>query len=46
MMTLANKITLSRAALSIVMFLFILMPFAWARLVAPLFLLWPRLPIG
>ena len=36
MMTLANKITLSRAALSIVMFLFILMPFAWARLVATL----------
>ena len=35
-MTLANKITLSRAALSIVMFLFILMPFAWARLVATL----------
>ena len=36
MMTLANKITLSRAALSIVMFLFILMPLAWARLVATL----------
>ncbi len=34
MMTLANKITLSRAALSIAMFLFILMPFAWARFVA------------
>lgn len=36
MMTLANKITLTRAALSIVMFLFILMPFGWARLVATL----------
>lgn len=34
MMTLANKITLSRAGLSILMFLFILMPFAWARFVA------------
>lgn len=34
MMTLANKITLIRAALSIVMFLFILMPFAWSRFVA------------
>lgn len=34
MMTLANKITLVRAALSIVMFLFILMPYAWARFVA------------
>ncbi|MBO5012034.1 MAG: CDP-diacylglycerol--glycerol-3-phosphate 3-phosphatidyltransferase [Elusimicrobiaceae bacterium] len=33
-MTLANKITLTRAALSIVMFLFILMPCGWARLVA------------
>ncbi len=36
MMTLANKITLTRAALSIVMFLFILMPFGWARMVATL----------
>jgi CDP-diacylglycerol--glycerol-3-phosphate 3-phosphatidyltransferase len=36
MMTLANKITLTRAAMSIVMFLFILMPFAWARFVATL----------
>lgn len=36
MMTLPNKITLTRAALSIVMFLFILMPFGWARLVATL----------
>ena len=35
-MTLANKITLTRAALSIVMFLFILMPCGWARLVATL----------
>ncbi len=34
MMTLANKITLARAAMSILMFLFILMPFAWARIVA------------
>ena len=34
MMTLANKITLSRAGLSILMFLFILMPFAWARFIA------------
>ena len=34
MMTLANKIKLSRAAMSILMFLFILMPFAWARIVA------------
>ena len=34
MMTLANKITLARAALAIVMFLFILMPYAWARIVA------------
>ena len=33
-MTLANKITLARAALAIVMFLFILMPYAWARIVA------------
>lgn len=33
-MTLANKITLSRAGLSILMFLFILMPFAWARFIA------------
>lgn len=36
MMTLANKITLIRAALAIVMFLFILVPFGWARLVATL----------
>ena len=36
MMTLANKITLTRAALSILMFLFILMPFGWARLTATL----------
>ncbi|MBQ7908122.1 MAG: CDP-diacylglycerol--glycerol-3-phosphate 3-phosphatidyltransferase [Elusimicrobiaceae bacterium] len=36
MMTLANKITLTRAALSIVMFIFILLPFAWARLTATL----------
>jgi len=34
MMTLANKITLTRAAMSIVMFLFILMPYAWARFAA------------
>lgn len=34
MMTLANKITLSRAGLSILMFLFILMPFYWARFIA------------
>ena len=34
MMTLANKITLARAAMSILMFLFILVPFAWARIVA------------
>lgn len=33
-MTLANKITLTRAALSILMFVFILMPYGWARLVA------------
>ena len=36
MMTLANKITLTRAAMSIVMFLFILWPTAWARFVATL----------
>lgn len=36
MMTLANKITLTRAALSIVMFLFILLPYGWARLTATL----------
>ena len=36
MMTLANKITLARAALSIAMFIFILLPFAWARFVATL----------
>lgn len=36
MMTLANKITLTRAALSIVMFLFILLPFSWARITATL----------
>lgn len=35
-MTLANKITLMRAALSIVMFLFILLPYGWARLTATL----------
>lgn len=34
MMTLANKITLIRAGLSIIMFLFILLPFAWSRFVA------------
>ena len=34
MMTLANKITLMRAAMSILMFLFILWPCAWARFVA------------
>ena len=34
MMTLANKITLIRAAMSIVMFLFLLLPFAWARFTA------------
>ena len=36
MMTLANKITLTRAALSIVMFIFILLPYAWARITATL----------
>lgn len=36
MMTLANKITLLRAAMSLVMFAFILMPYAWARFVATL----------
>ncbi len=36
MMTLANKITLTRAGLSIVMFLFILIPYGWARLTATL----------
>lgn len=36
MMTLANKITLTRAALSIVMFGLILMPYAWARFAATL----------
>ena len=36
MMTLANKITLIRAGLSIVMFIFILLPFAWARFTATL----------
>lgn len=36
MMTLANKITLIRAALSIIMFVFILLPFAWARFTATL----------
>ncbi len=36
MMTLANKITLTRAALSIVMFIFILLPYAWARFTATL----------
>ena len=34
MMTLAIKISLSRAGLSILMFLFILMPFYWARFIA------------
>lgn len=36
MMTLANKITLTRAALSIVMFIFILLPYGWARFTATL----------
>jgi len=36
MMTLANKITLTRAAMSIVMFLFILWPNPWARFIATL----------
>lgn len=36
MMTLANKITLTRAALSILMFIFILLPFAWSRFTATL----------
>lgn len=35
-MTLANKITLTRAALSIVMFIFILLPYGWARFTATL----------
>ena len=35
-MTLANRITLMRAALSIVMFLFILLPYGWARITATL----------
>ena len=34
MMTLANKITLIRAGLSLVMFFFILLPFWWARFIA------------
>ena len=34
MMTLANKITLVRAGLSLVMFFFILLPFWWARFTA------------
>lgn len=34
MMTLANKITLLRAALSLIMFAFILLPFWWARFIA------------
>lgn len=34
MMTLANKITLVRAGLSLVMFFFILLPFWWARFIA------------
>ena len=34
MMTLANKITLLRAALALVMFAFILLPFWWARFTA------------
>lgn len=33
-MTLANKITLMRAGLSLVMFFFILLPFWWARFIA------------
>ena len=36
MMTLANKITLIRAALSLVMFAFILLPYWWARFTATL----------
>ena len=36
MMTLANKITLTRAALSIVMFIFILLPYGWSRFTATL----------
>ena len=36
MMTLANKITLIRAALSIVMFIFILLPYGWSRITATL----------
>ena len=36
MMTLPNKITLTRAALSIVMFIFILIPCGWTRLIATL----------
>ena len=34
MMTLANKITLLRAALSLAMFVFILIPFWWSRFIA------------
>ncbi len=34
MMTLANKITLLRAGLALVMFAFILLPFWWARFIA------------
>ena len=34
MMTLANKITLTRAGLSLLMFFFILLPFWWARFMA------------
>ena len=34
MMTLANKITLMRAGLSLIMFFFILLPFWWARFTA------------
>ena len=36
MMTLANKITLIRAGLSIVMFIFILLPYGWSRFIATL----------
>lgn len=34
MMTLANKITLIRAGLALLMFFFILLPFCWARFIA------------
>ena len=36
MMTLANKITLIRAGLSILMFILIILPFAWSRFIATL----------